>query len=212
MASGIIYSGITECAFPGCAYTYVKQRVSDKYCRMHRGDHTKRTIVRKAHEVQFIMVDGEGTGDGANHKYILLGCGDEQLERPNGFDDITEIFEFLYEQFRSNPTACFAGYYLGYDFNMWLRLLPRDRAYYLLSPEGRAKRQRVCRCRNNKNCKHTRLAPHPVEYHGWQFDILGYKRFRFRPKSCKCPVASCACVGKEQWMYINDAGAFFQAS
>lgn len=171
-----------------------------------------RTATRMIHDVEFIMVDGEGTGDGRNHKYILLGCGDVQLENPKGFQDITEIFEFLYGQFRLHPHACFAGYYLGYDFNMWLRLLPRDRAYYLLSPAGRMKRKRVCKCRPGKPCAHTRLAPHPVEYKRWQFDILGYKRFRFRPKSCDCQTVTCQCKDQAQWMYINDAGPFFQAS
>jgi hypothetical protein len=163
------------------------------------------------HDVEFIMIDGEGTGEGSDHKYILLGCGDVQLERPDGFTDITLIFEFLYEQFEAHPNACFAGYYLGYDFNMWLRLLPYNRAWYLLTAEGKAKRQRKCTCRNQGRCKHRRLPPHPVEYHGWQFDILGYKRMRIRPKACQCKEQSCKCT-KKPWMYINDAGPFFQAS
>lgn len=212
--SGSTYFGITDCAFPGCPNTLIRQKVSDKYCSEHKGAsrHHARTVKRDAHDIKFIMVDGEGTGEGADHKYILLGCGDQQLERPDGFTDITEIFEFLYEQFKANPGACFAGYYLGYDYNMWLRLLPRDRAYYLLSPAGRAKRQRVCKCTNARTCKHKRLAPHPVEYKGWQFDVLGFKRLRFRPKTCTCREATCKCEGKAAWMYINDSGPFFQAS
>jgi hypothetical protein len=157
------------------------------------------------------MIDGEGTGDGPDHKYVLLGCGDRQIENPAGFHEITKIFEFLYAEFVAHPDAVFAGYYLGYDFNMWLKLLPRDRAHYLLSPDGKLKRQRLCKCRG-KPCFHTRLAPHPVEYLGWQFDILGFKRFRLRPKSCDCKTATCSCQGKNRWMYINDAGPFFQAS
>lgn len=162
--------------------------------------------------MQFIMIDGEGTGEGSDHKYILLGCGSDQLERPDGFRDITEIFGFLYDQFLANPGACFAGYYLGYDFNMWLRLLPRDRAYYLLTADGRKRRQRICKCRNPRRCSHARIAPHPVEYKGWQFDILGFKRMRLRPKSCSCPTVTCKCTDQAKWMYVNDAGPFFQAS
>lgn len=210
--SGITYSGIIDCAYPGCPRTLIKQKVSDKYCTDHRGHHTAEEIRRLDHPVNFIMIDGEGTGDGPNHKYVLLGCGQKQIENPDGFKDITEIFGFLYGEFTANPGATFAGYYLGYDFNMWLSLLPRDRAYYLLSQDGKAKRKRLCKCRGNRLCKHTRIAPHPVEYHGWQFDILGFKRLRLRPKICKCPTATCRCKSQAQWMYINDAGPFFQAS
>lgn len=210
--NGSTYSGITSCAYPGCDGEIIKQKVSDKYCELHRGKHTRRNIIRAAHDVEFIMVDGEGVGEGRDHKYVLLGVGDKQIENPGGFTNVEEIFEFLYEQFKAHPKACFAGYYLGYDFNMWLRLLPRDRAYYLLSNPGRAKRQRVCRCKRGANCGHNRLAPHPVEYRGWQFDILGFKRFRLRPKSCQCRTVTCSCTGQASWMYINDAGPFFQSS
>lgn len=212
MTSQYLYSGITECEFPGCPNVFTKQRVTDKYCTVHRGKHTAEQIRRIDHDVEFIMIDGEGTGDGADHKYVLLGCGDIQLERPDGFTDITEIFGFLYEQFQAAPHAAFCGFYLGYDFNMWLRLLPRDRAFYLLTESGRRKRQRVCKCRRNQRCGHKRLPPHCVEFGGWQFDILGYKRLKLRPKSCDCKVATCKCKNQYQWMYINDTGPFFQAS
>lgn len=213
MENGITYSGITEeCEFPSCTGRIVKQKVTDKYCPAHRGKHTAESIRRKFHEVEFIMVDGEGTGDGADHKYVLLGCGDVQIERPDGFADITEIFGFLYEQFEAYPHAAFCGFYLGYDFNMWLRLLPRDRAVYLLTENGRRKRQRVCKCKRNTRCPHKRLPPHPVEYRGWQFDILGYKRLKLRPKSCDCKTVTCKCKNQAAWMYINDTGPFFQAS
>jgi len=212
MVSGITFSGITECAYPGCLAEFVRQRVTDKYCPGHRGKHTMERIRRDHHEVEFVLVDGEGTGDGQEHKYVLLGCGDVQLERPDGFTDITEIFGFLYEQFKARPHAAFCGFYLGYDFNMWLRLLPRDRAFYLLSETGRRKRQRTCRCKRNQRCGHKRLPPHPVEYLGWQFDILGYKRFKLRPKTCDCRTVTCKCKNQAAWMYINDTGPFFQAS
>jgi DNA polymerase type B, organellar and viral len=210
--SGITFSGTTNCEFPGCPNTIIRQRVTDKYCVMHRGKHTLEYIRRLGHDVEFIMVDGEGSGEGPDHKYVLLGVGDVQLERPDGFTDITEIFGFLYEQFKEHPDASFCGFYLGYDYNMWLRLLPRDRAFYLLTEAGRRKRKRVCKCARADRCKHSRIAPHPVEFRGWQFDILGYKRLRIRPKVCECQQATCKCPGQAQWMYINDSGPFFQAS
>ena len=214
MANGTTYSGTTRCSKPGCNTEYVMQTVRDKYCPAHRGRNNNhaRDARRATHDVEFIMIDGEGTGDGADHKYVLLGVGDAQLERPEGFTDITEIFGFLYEQFTEHPQASFCGYYLGYDFNMWLRCLPRDRAFYLLTENGRRKRQRVCKCKRNQRCGHSRIPPHPVEYRGWQFDILGYKRLRIRPKVCACQTATCKCKGQARWMYINDSGPFFQAS
>jgi hypothetical protein len=214
--NGITHSGITKCSHPSCDNEYVRQTVRDKYCAEHRGRgnryHSARAARNAEHNVNFIMVDGEGTGDGRNHKYVLLGVGDRQLERPDGFKDIREIFGFLYEQFQANPDASFCGYYLGYDFNMWLRLLPRDRAFYLLTEIGRRKRQRVCKCPKNSRCGHKRLPPHPVEYGGWQFDILGYKRLKLRPKTCSCRDATCHCPGQAKWMYVNDSGPFFQSS
>lgn len=54
--------------------------------------------------------------------------------------------------------------------------------------------------------------PHPVECDGWQFDILGSKRLRIRPKYCSCEYATCHCPGKASWMYICDGGGFWQSS
>ena len=211
--TGSTYSGTTNCQYPGCGSSFTRVQVKEKYCREHRGNKNTAKIVRRdRHDVEFIMIDGEGSGDGREHKYVLLACGDVQLERSDGFRDITEIFDFLYGQFRAHPGACFAGFFLAYDYNMWLKLLPRDRAFYLLTDDGRMRRKRACKCRSKAVCKHSRIAPHPVEYRGWQFDILGYKRLRIRPKSCDCATATCKCDNQARWMYINDAGPFFQAS
>jgi hypothetical protein len=72
---------------------------------------------------------------------------------------------------------------------MWCKLLPRERAWRLLSDEGI--RTRVRR---------TSPVPFPVRYGGWEFDCLWGKRFKIRPE------------GEQEWLYINDAGAFFQTS
>lgn len=163
---------------------------------------------------QFIGVDGEGQAfpDGS-HRYVLLGVGDEQREWPEGVTDVSEVFAFLYEQFEQAPNAVFAGFYLGYDFNMWFRLLPRDRSSMLLTKAGQAARIRICKkcAQRKRRCDH-HLSPHPVEYRGWQFDILAGKRFRLRPKRCECKTATCPCEDQAPWMYINDAGPFFQSS
>lgn len=72
----------------------------------------------------------------------------------------------------------------------------------LLTSEGRAKRAHRVKGKE----------PHPVEYEGWQFDLLGMKRLRIRPKRCECVNATCKCKGKASWMYICDAGGFWQTS
>jgi hypothetical protein len=100
--------------------------------------------------------------------------------------------DFLYTRYSESPRASFVGFFLGYDFTQWFRSLPEERARMLLTPEGRARRTR----RTNQH-----LGPFPVSWQDWEFDILGMKRFKLRP------------VGtKGGWMYVCDAGSFFQAS
>ena len=152
----------------------------------------------------FIAVDGEGIGRGSKHKYVLLGVGDVQKQWPDGVTDITEIFSFLYDQFEDYPGATFVGFFLAYDFNMWLKLLPRDRARMLLTRAGRASRAR------RGDSSHQ--GPFPVEFRGWQFDILGKKRFKLRPKPCSCQSTACEHVKGVKWMFICDTGPYFESS
>lgn len=201
--TGTTYSStIRACDYPGCDALFTPLTVRARYCQDHRG----RNAARYAKSAglwtpEFIAVDGEGVGRGKDHRYVLLGCGNSQREWPDGIRNICEIFEFLYGEFGEHPDASFVGFFLGYDFNMWLRLLPRERAARLLTVAGQ----------NSRKHRQPRLAPHPVEYDGWQFDILGMKRFKLRPKVCDCRTATCKCE-KPRWMYINDTGPFFQAS
>jgi hypothetical protein len=153
---------------------------------------------------RFVSVDGEGiTVDGV-HKYTLLGVGQNQIENGNGLE-WDEILEFLYSHYQKK--SAYTGFFLGYDFTQWFSKLPEERANMLLTIEGRAKRKRKL-----KNGATHNVAPHSVEYQRWQFDILGSKRLRIRPKLCDCIVQSCPCRPKPPWMYICDAGGFFQTS
>ena len=149
-----------------------------------------RKVQRKAHEIDFVAVDGEGFGRGRNHSYQLLGVGTAQYEDPKGLK-FPGICEFLYSQYLESPGSAFVGFFLGYDFTQWFKTLPENRARILLTPAGIKSRER--RIKRN-------LPPFPVEYSGWEFDILGMKRFKLRPAS------------GGTWMYICDAGSFFQAS
>jgi hypothetical protein len=167
-----------------------RPRKYDSKAEGYAAQNSARRKDRADHRVQFIAVDGEGTGSGADHRYVLLGVGDRQIENPAGLG-LNDIFTFLYDEYLANPDAAFAGFFLGYDFTQWLKLLPEGRARMLLTEWGIQKRVRTVS---------PRLGPFPVRWDGWEFDILGMKRFKLRRE------------GSKGWMYICDAGSFYQAS
>lgn len=146
----------------------------------------------------FECFDGEGATYHDRHRYVLLGFGQDQIEDESGLR-FQDIMEFVYGKYRKGVAN--AGFYLGYDFTQWFASLPENRARMLLTTEGRAAR------------KHKRpgIPPHPVQYDGWHFDILGNKRFRLRRQLCECPWPSCRCE-HAPWMYLCDSGGFFQTS
>lgn len=175
----------------GCGKQFIPERANQIRCKDSCGRK------RKVECVEFVAIDGEAV----NGKYCLLGCGQEQIENIDGLD-WKECFEFLYSQFQELPRGtAFIGFYLGYDFTQILATLPQERAWYLLSREGQAKRRHKIQGKE----------PHPVEYDGWQFDLLANKRLRIRPKLCNCIYATCKCK-KAPWMYICDVGGFWQTS
>ena len=192
-----------------------------------------RTLSRKDHVVKFIGVDGEGVGKGDDHKYVLLAVGDRLYENPDGIE-WWEAFEFLYfEGFQVNPDAAFVGFYLGYDFIQILKGISYNRAMMLLD-DGEIKAHRT-RKESGKN-----PTPFPVEIAPpandrnitqWQFDMLKpLRRLKLRPKYCECQRTDCVhvngchhlkgwirpegheCKQGTPWMYVCDAGPFFQTS
>jgi DNA polymerase type B, organellar and viral len=154
---------------------------------------------------EFIAVDGEGAGEGKDHRYVLLGCGERQIENLDGLSWKT-CFQFLYECFEENPDAAFVGFFLGYDFTQILKTLPKDRAQMLLTDRGINARKRRNSGGNTK--------PFPVRFSGWEFDMLGGRRLQIRPQACHCVENRRKdCDHKQsRWMYICDAGAFWQTS
>jgi hypothetical protein len=170
-----------------------QQRCKRRCGRTSAEKNRTRSIRRDTHDITFVGVDGEGINkpDGS-HWYVLLSVGDKSLHKDGARLTWEDIFPFLYEQFLANPTAAYVGYFLGYDFTQWLRDLPENRARYLLDEQYIAKRQRVLSGGNT--------VPFPVEYQGWEFDIHAGKRFKLRRRNSK------------SWMYICDAGPFFQTS
>lgn len=152
--------------------------------------------------VSFCAIDGEGIDVDGEHRYALLGVGSDQVVNENGLT-WQEIFTFTYSHYRKG--TAFVGFFLGYDFNQTFKTLPAERASMLLTDEGRAKRRR-----RGKN-----PSPFPVDCDGWEFDMLGMKRLKLRPKACEHKahrgVRACKCR-KHPWMYVCDVGGFFQQS
>jgi len=186
----------------------IKRVTSANHYVNGRGKVTHHPRGRQA--IKFVGVDGEGMTVDGEHRYVLFGVGEKQIENPNGLQ-WWEVFDFLYQLYE--PDTAYVGFFLGYDFTQILKTLPEDRAWMLLTAEGRALRKRYDAGKGVKGRKPlSHLAPHPVEYGGWQFDMLAMKRLRIRPKLCNCAVPSCKCKPKAPWMYINDVGGFFQSS
>lgn len=145
----------------------------------------------------FIGVDGEGETTPLpikHHYYVMLSVGDVTLHKNGEPLDFEEIAEFLWERFldTDNKDAVFVGFFLAYDFTMWLKNLPYHRAKMLYRPEDIARRQR----KRGKNAP-----PFPVYYGDWEFDLLNDHRFKLRKKD-----------SNEPWLWICDAGPFFQSS
>jgi hypothetical protein len=162
-----------------------------------RAQNLRRKVARTTQSVglripqHFTGVDGEGIGHWRDHKYVLLGIGNRQIEDSQGLQ-LKDIFTFLWSTYETEAASVYAGYYLGYDFTQWLKLLPKDRAWYLFTQAGINKRRRT---KSGVN-----PIPFPVRWQEWEFDILGMKRFKLRP------------IGEHSWLYVCDAGPFFQTS
>ena len=179
-------------------FTIIETHESESH---KRTSHNARTKWRKDNPAKtrydnmptkFVCIDGEGvTRPDGTHLYVLLGVGDTQITNPDGLS-FAEIADFLWEQFQEHGTkgVAYVGFFLNYDFVQWLKGLREERARMLLTAEGR-----ITRANSTKHA-----APHPVWYDGWEFDILGTKRFKLRKS------------GTSRWMNICDTGPFFQKS
>lgn len=164
-----------------------------KYCPAHRASRNgARTMARATGGTLFIGVDGEGwTDELGEHRYAQLSVGSRTLFGAEHLDCL-DVFAFLWSCYEEAPRAAYVGFYLGYDFSQWFRTLPEHVAASLLGSDGIAARRRKMSGGNT--------VPFPVRYRGWEFDILGNKRFKLRR------------TGSESWMYICDCGPFFQSS
>lgn len=194
----------------GCGREYEPTGPAQKRCRpkcgyFNRGYANNRpTRSHRADGLQFVGVDGEGVTDpDGTHRYVLLSVGDQSLTAKDDDGRLTfhEIMPFLWDQYVANPHAAFVGFYLSYDFSQWFRDLPLDRARYLFTEHGRA-------MRTPKGGN--RILPFPVRFGGWEFDMLGLRRFKLRP----CPGDETRDYSNtgQGWLYICDSGPFWQTS
>lgn len=189
----------------GCGCEFTRKRKVQEYhsrqCQHKSTRHDKRNREARQSPTSFVGVDGEGiTLPDGTHKYVLFGVGSDQIEDPRGLH-WSRVLEFLYDSFRSQPKSAFVGFYLGYDFTQILRTLPERKAWELLSPDGQAHRRRISK---------TPKMVLPVQCDGWEIDIIPGKRLKIRPHDCH-PDEYCKCK-REPWMYICDAGSFWQTS
>lgn len=177
-----------------------RQREGDAYNAKHRAYQRKRNADAIP---QFIGVDSEGIGRGKNHRAVLLGVGEAQHIANNLRTGLQwqEVFRFLYSQFERKPKAAYVGFYLSYDFNEWLKTLPRETAHMLLSPQGKAMRRRTAQGRRQY---------FPVRHDGWEFDMLGFKRLSLRPWCGHIPGRDLCQCKTLPWMHVCDVGPFFQ--
>jgi hypothetical protein len=189
-----------------------------KNFRARTGDITRakdREYKRKSRNYytpKFIGVDSEGIGEGHSHRAVLLGVGatrEGQYENVGGLG-WQETFNHLYEQYKREPHAAYVGFYLGYDFNEWLKTLPENAAWRLLSPAGIASRRVPEKAGRFPGKTH-----YPVRVGGWEVDMLGFKRLSIRPMMCDCKDPKrekyLECEHKQAGnMHICDAGPFFQ--
>ena len=185
-----------------------------KYCSDNCRTLAYKAAKRASHVQTFIGLDGEGINlpDGT-HRYVMLSVGDDTLFKNGEALGHRDIFAFLYDHFTHNPDKrmAYIGFYLGYDFTMWLKDITEVEAKLLFTNEGKAKRQRK-----------SSPMPFPVYLRtGWEVDILGMKRLRLRPhvhnglKRCGCGFnkpQQMVDKNPNEWFYVCDVGSFFQSA
>lgn len=192
-----------------CGNEFVTDNFQKKKCSKNCGNvslQKKRTENRKNNVLEFIGVDGEGVDrpDG-KHEYVMLSVGEKTLWKEGRQLTLQEILGFLYEQYTESPNAAFIGFFLGYDFIQWEKLLPVDRAHLLLSPDGILKRKSKVQSRANPY-------PDAVVWEGWEIDIMAGRRFKLRPHvhhrsdyTGQCRNRTCA-INLEDTTVIDEIG------
>lgn len=154
----------------------IRKTKCKKDCQRPDANRHKAEYARaERNEIVFIGVDGEGVDrpDGS-HEYVMLSVGEHTLFQGGEELTLQSVLSFLYERFTENSSAAFVGFFLGYDFNHWLKHLPEDRARLLVTSAGIASRK-------TSRTSNPNPYPDPVVWDGWELDILAGRRIKLRP-------------------------------
>jgi hypothetical protein len=162
----------------GCGNEFVTTYSRKLRCELNcgkSGGNKARFQSRQSNDIMFIGVDGEGVDrpDGA-HEYVMLSVGQRTLWRDGRALPLGEILSFLWECYTENPDAAYIGFFLGYDFIQWEKLLPEHTARLLLTNDGIA-------ARKSKRLSRVNPFPDAVVWEGWEIDIMAGRRFKLRP-------------------------------
>jgi hypothetical protein len=162
----------------GCGNEFSTTNIRQRRCHTLCGRSTKNTARatrRLTNDITFVGVDGEGVDrpDG-RHEYVMLSVGANTLWRDGNELPLGDILSFLYECYSEEKDSAFVGFFLGYDFIQWQKLLPEREARLLLTSKGIAER---------KSRRTSRANPYPdaVVWEGWEIDIMAGRRFKLRP-------------------------------
>lgn len=160
-----------------CGVEYDTADIRQSKCRKDCGRTTPnraRAGKNARHEVRFIGVDGEGvTRPDGQHDYVMLSVGDRTLFNDGNQLTLESILEFLWSSFLTDQDGIYVGFFLGYDFVQWQKLLPEDTASLLLTTTG-VESRKVKRRTGDPT-------PDPVVWQGWEMDMLAGRRFKLRP-------------------------------
>jgi hypothetical protein len=159
-----------------CGTGFTTRIFQQVYCDgCGKNNKNKRATDRASNILRFVGVDGEGVDrpDG-KHEYVMLSVGDKTLWDSGKALTLRKILSFLWECYCADPDAAYVGFFLGYDFIQWEKLLPEPVAYSLLTTKGIAER---------KSQRTSRANPYPdaVVWEGWELDIMAGRRFKLRP-------------------------------
>lgn len=111
---------------PRSAYQHTKKYRKTAKGRASRNRATKAKRYRDYLKKRFVAWDGEGVTRKAGKKqdYVLLACSDGDSITNTTYLGSREIFEFLLDTVERGTINVIYG--AGYDWNMWVRDLPRE--------------------------------------------------------------------------------------
>lgn len=163
-----------------CSNEFITTNRRKVHCRpdcSRASVNSSRATRRLTNDITFVGVDGEGVDrpDGT-HEYVMLSVGQRTLWTGGSALTLSDILSFLWECYTEAPDAAYVGFYLGYDFIQWEKLLLEREARLLLTNDGIMAR---------KSQRQSRVNPYPdavvVSEGAWEIDVMAGRRFKLRP-------------------------------